>query len=192
MRPGTVLIPLIPLLSTLAACAATMPDPPPYPEIRVEGIERRAWSGARADYTVRAPLEDVRRVFLDRERSTDRERIVQITPLSVTDEDALVSVRILEPALGFEGDATCRIELDESEDEVRIRYQMLEGQISLWRLFGEVVLVRAKDGGGTSVRQEFLATVLSMQEGAFVRALRADAEAVRRQAEARRAEPARR
>ena len=161
---------LIPLLG-VAACS-TLPDPPPYPDIRVVPIEDMAWIGASAEYTVRAPLGIVRRIFKNVKAPADPYRIIQITPIATSKYDALVTVRIREPGLGFEGTATCQITAEERMSMVWIRYSMIESEISLWRLEGEVSLVKSSENPDwTDVRQEFRAKVLSYEKGAFEKAM---------------------
>jgi hypothetical protein len=172
-------------LVVVLGCSA-VPDPPPYPQVGIEPIERMRLSGAVVDYEVRAPVDRVREVFLDFEgRAKNRPRILGIRLVSGDEKSGLISVRFLEPSLGFEGSGTCRYETSWNGREFRIRYEMVESSISLWQLEAETFLRPRADGRHTHVHQTLVATTMSMDRSRLPDFLRADAESVREIAERR-------
>lgn len=168
----------------------TQPEPGPPPpaepsrEIVVVPLEKDGLFGVRATYFVNAPLQVAREVLIDFDRHADfRPGMLKSEILSTNGDSALVRFTI-PGLLGINLELTCRNEVIEAADQLRIQFRRESGSSMIHELHGIFDVREDPRDGWLVVVQEFYVAALVVDRDDIPKQHAEDASAIRDRIEA--------
>lgn len=175
------------LAAVLPACGTSPPKRDPvYPRsVVVTEYDDAQTMGGRARYVVKAPFEVVRETILDFPAQKDfRPMVLSAEPISWEEGGGEVRFQF-KGVMGLNPVADCMFTEEYDEGISKIKFEMINRSMTLRALQGAFEIRSIKGGRETLVTQEFLVAALMMNRESLLADLKADAEAIRAEAERR-------